>query len=397
MSSEDFLRRLSTYLTTKFGLQDVLTEMPRDQGFFEEPILWSINAETDLEPFETYETVDGKIVAGYGPAAHVGDIVWEYLVEREKYSDIVDYKELSKIRDEIMGLLRDRKNWQNFASELSGLVELLKLGDEIANKISAETGLEVRQALPSPPSKNAFFYAVFDSKGLNDEAKIEKIGKAWVALSDVLKEFSKQEDRILEEWRKQIEEKRKKGILPEDEAFAKALSELLISWTSRWCSYEIPSGFPGFEGGSAKWLVRTRSEPYIFIFETEDRKVTVAYETFRTHTSVAIDHKRGEDVDRVVLDMSNKENWQKYRNTDLKDVIERYELGEELAKKAKEITGIEVKYFIPRKHCHDAAFYVCFDSKGMNIEKKIEEIKKLIDLLRITYDEFKKADEEIKT
>lgn len=396
MVEEGFLNKLKKHLSDDLRLRDVLIEMPREQGFFNEQIIWSVNAETDYEPFEAYETTDGKIVAGYGPAVHVGDIIWDYLLDKEKYADVLDYKSLAKKRDEILFALQDRNNWSKYKGELSGIIELLEKGDEIARKVSAQTGIEIKQILPTPPSKNAFFYASFDGRGLDDDAKIEKIGKAWLALYNAFTEISKDEGEILEKWKRQIEEKRRRGVLPEEEAFAKAISELLRSWTSVWCSYEIPSGFPGFEGGSAKWMVRTRGEPYIMVFETEDGKVTVAYEAFRVHSSISIDHKRGDDVDMVVIELSNRENWPKYKNTDLRDVIERYELGEEVAKKAKEITGLDVKFFIPRKHCHDAAFYVTFDSKGLSIEKKIETIKNLVDLLGITYAEFKKDDEEIK-
>ncbi|MCS7138719.1 MAG: hypothetical protein NZ873_01520 [Crenarchaeota archaeon] len=396
MAVEEFLNKLKKYLSDEMGLRDVLIEMPREQGFFNEQIIWSVNAETDYEPFEAYETTDGKIAAGFGPAVHVGDVIWDYLLDKEKYSDILDYKVLAKKRDEMLLLLQDRNNWSKYKDELSGVIEILEKGDEIAKKVSDQTGIEVKQILPTPPSKNTFFYASFDGKGLSDEVKIEKIGKAWIVLYTAFNEISKQEGEILEKWKIQIEEKRRKNVLPEDEALAKAVSELLRSWTSVWCSHEIPSGFPGFEGGSAKWIVRTRGEPYIMIFETEDAKVTVAYEAFRVHSSVSIDHRRSDDTDKIVMELANKENWPKYENTDLRDVIERYRLGEEVAKKAREITGFEVKFFIPRKHCHDAALYATFDSKGMGVEKKIEMIKNLVDLLGIAYGEFKKSDEEIK-
>ncbi|MEM3712797.1 MAG: hypothetical protein QXR97_04605, partial [Thermoproteota archaeon] len=378
MVGEAFLNKLKKHLSDDLGLRDVLTEMPREQGFFNEQIIWSVNAETDYEPFEAYETTDGKVVAGYGPAAHIGDILWDYLLDKEKYADILDYKALAKKRDEILSFLQNRNNWSKYKDELSGVIEILEKSDEIARRVSAQSGIEIKQILPTPPSKNTFFCASFDGKGLDDDAKIEKIGKAWVALYNAFAEISKNEGEILEKWKMQIEEKRKKGVLPEDEAFAKAISELLRSWTSIWCSYEIPSGFPGFEGGNAKWMVRTRGEPYIMVFETEDGKVTVAYEAFRVHSSISIDHKRGDDVDTIVIDLSNRDNWPKYKNTDLKDVVERYELGEEVAKKAREITGLDVKFFIPRKHCHDAALYATFDSKGVSIEKKIEMIKNLV-------------------
>ncbi|MBO3800473.1 MAG: hypothetical protein FGF52_05420 [Candidatus Brockarchaeota archaeon] len=396
MGREEFLEKLKKYLTDNFGLRDIITEMPREQGFFNEQIVWSINAETDYEPFEAYETRDGIIVAGYGPAVHVGDMLLDYLLDKEKYADILDYKELAKKRDELLISLEDRNNWSKYRDELSGIVEVLEKGDEIAKKMSTQTGIEIKQALPTPPVKNTFFYASFDGKNLDDDAKIEKIGRAWVALNNAFTEISKQESEILEKWKMQIQEKRRKGILPEDEAFAKAVSELMRSWTSIWCSYEIPSGFPGFEGGSAKWIVRTRGEPYIMVFEIEDSKVTVAYEAFRVHSSINIDHKRGDDTDKIVVELSKKENWPKYKDTDLKDVIERYELGEEVAKRAREITGFEVKFLIPRKHCHEAVLYADFDSKGMSVEKKIEMIKNLVDLLRIAYEEFKRSDEEIK-
>lgn len=397
MAGEEFLNKLKKHLTDNCGLRDVLTEMPREQGFFNEQIVWSINAETEYEPFEAYETTDGRIVAGYGPAAHVGDILWDYLLDKEKYADILDYKELAKKRDELLASLQERGNWSKYRDELSGVIEILEKGDEIARKVSAQTGIEVKQVFLAPPGKNTFFCASFEGKGLSDDAKVEKIGKAWSALYGAFTEISKQEGEILEKWKIQIQEKRGKGILPEEEAFAKAISELLRGWTSVWCSYEIPSGFPGFEGGNAKWIVRTRGEPYIMVFETEDGKITVAYEAFRVHSSISIDHKRGDDADRVVIELANRENWPKYKNTDLKDVIERYELGEEVAKRAREITGIEIKFFIPRKHCHDAALYTIFDSKGMSVEKKIEMIKNLVDLIGIAYGEFKKGDEEIKT
>ncbi|MBO3800234.1 MAG: hypothetical protein FGF52_04185 [Candidatus Brockarchaeota archaeon] len=396
MVGEDFLEKLKKHLTDDLGLRDVITEMPRDRGFFNEKIVWSVNAETDYEPFEAYETTDGKIVAGYGPAAHVGNMLWDYLLDKEKYADILDYKALVKERDDLLLSLQDKSNWSKYRDELSGVIEILEKGDEIARNASAQAGIEIKHVLPTPPEKNTFFYASFDGRGLSDDAKIEKIGKAWLVLSKAFAEISKNESEILEKWKAQIQEKRKRGILPEEEEFAKAVSELLKSWTSTWCSYEIPSGFPGFEGGSAKWMVRTRGEPYVMVFETEDGKITVAYETFHVHSSISIDHKRGEDTDRIVMELANKENWPKYKSTDLKDVIERYELGEEVAKKAREITGVETKFFIPRKHCHDAALYAVFDSKGMSVEKKIEMIKNLVDLLGIAYGEFKRADEEIR-
>ncbi|MBO3840144.1 MAG: hypothetical protein QXU09_01875 [Thermoproteota archaeon] len=396
MVGEDFLEKLKKHLSDDLGLRDVITEMPRDQGFFNEKIVWSVNAETDYEPFEAYETTDGKIVAGYGPAAHVGDMLWDYLLDKEKYADILDYKALAKKRDELLESLQDKSSWSKYRDELGGIIEILEKGDEIARNASAQAGIEIKHVLPTPPGKNTFFYASFDGRSLSDDAKIEKIGKAWLALSKAFAEISKNEGEILEKWRAQIQDKRKRGILPEEEEFAKAVSELLKSWTSTWCSYEIPSGFPGFEGGSAKWMVRTRGEPYVMVFETEDGKVTVAYEAFRVHSSISIDHKRGDDADKIVMELADKGNWSKYKNTDFKDVIERYELGEEIARKAREITGVEVKFFIPRKHCHEAALYAVFDSKGMSVEKKIEMIKNLTDLLGIAYEEFKRADEEIK-
>lgn len=396
MNKEEFLGKLKNLLMNNLGLKDVLTEMPRDAGFFNEQLVWSINAETDFGPFEAYETVDGKIVAGYGPATHVGDIIMNYLLDREKYSDIVDQRELVKERDEILKSLHERGSWQKHRAELNGLIVALEKADEIAKNASMQIGVEVKQVLPYPPEKNAFFCTMIGSKGLPDEKKIEIVEKAWKALSTAFSEFSKHEGEIIDNWRKQVEAKLKEKVLSEEEGFARALSELLKSWTSKWCSYEIPSGFPGFEGGRAKWKVLTHGEPYIIVFETEDGKITVAYQTFRTHTSVNVDHKYGEDTDRVIVDMANRGNWPKYKDSGLKDVIERYELGEELAKKAREITGMEVKHFIPVKHCHDAAFYITFDSKGMSVEKKIEEIKKLLDLLEITYGEFKKVDEAIR-
>jgi hypothetical protein len=396
LSQEGFLQKLKNYLMNNSGLKDILTEMPRETGFFNEQIKWSINAETDFEPFEAYETVDGKIVAGYGPATHVGDIIINYLLDREKYSDIVDQRVLVKERDEIIKSLHDRGNWQKYRVELKGLIDALEKADEIAKSVSTQMGVEIKQVLPHPPEKNAFFYTEIDSKGLSDEKKIEVVEKAWKALSTAFSEFLKHEGEIMDNWKNQIEAKLKEKVLPEEEDFAKAIAELLKTWTSKWCSYEIPSGFPGFEGGNAKWRVLTHGEPYIMIFETENGHVTVAYQTFRTHTSVNVDHKYGEDTDRVVVDMANTGNWPKYKNSDLKDVIERYELGEESAKKAREITGMEIKHLVPVKHCHDAALYMTFDSKGMNPEKKIEEIKKRLDLLEITYGEFKKADEAIR-
>jgi hypothetical protein len=396
LTGEEFLGKLKKHLTDDLGLRDVITEMPREKGFFNEEIIWSINAETDYEPFEAYETTDGKIVAGCGPAAHVGDILWDYLLEKEKYSDILDYKALTKKRDELLVSLKDRGSWDKYRDELSGIIEIIEKGDEIARKASSQAGIEIKHILPTPPGKNSFFYASFDGKGLSDDAKIEKIGKVWLAFYNAFTEISREEGEILEKWKAQIQEKRRRGIAPLEEEFAKAVSELLKSWTSIWCSYEIPSGFPGFEGGSAKWMVRTRGEPYVMVFETEDGKVTVAYEAFRVHSSISIDHKRGEDADKIVMELANKGNWPKYKNTDLKDVVERYELGEEVARKAREITGVEVKFFIPLKHCHDAALYTVFDSKGMSVEKKIEMIKNLVDLLGIAYGEFKRADEEIK-
>jgi hypothetical protein len=396
LSQEGFLQKLKNHLTNNSGLKDVLTEMPRETGFFNEQLVWSINAETDFEPFEAYETVDGKIIAGYGPATHVGDIIMNYLLDREKYSDIVDQRELVKERDEIIKALHEKGNWQKYRAELKGLIDAIEKADEIAKNVSTQIGVEVKQILPYPPDKNAFFCTMIDSKGLPDDKKVEAVDKAWKALSTAFNEFLKHEGEIIDNWRNQVEAKFKEKVLPEEEGFARALSELLKSWTSKWCSYEIPSGFPGFEGGSAKWRVLTHGEPYVMIFETEDGSITVTYQTFRTHTSVNVDHKRGEDTDRLIVDMANKGNWPKYKNSDLKDVIERYELGEELAKKAKEITGMDIKHFIPVKHCHDAAFYITFNSKGMNPEKKIEEIKKLLDLLEITYSEFKKADEAIR-
>ncbi|MEM2571233.1 MAG: hypothetical protein QXP96_05865, partial [Thermoproteota archaeon] len=159
MVEEDFLEKLKKHLADDLGLRDVITEMPREQGFFNEQIVWSVNAETDYEPFEAYETTDGKVIAGYGPAAHVGDILWDYLLDKEKYADVLDYKALAKKRDEILSILQDRSNWSKYKDELSGIIELLEKGDEIARKVSAQAGIEIKQILPTPPSKNTFFCA----------------------------------------------------------------------------------------------------------------------------------------------------------------------------------------------------------------------------------------------
>jgi hypothetical protein len=183
---EEFLRKLRDHLLRKYNKpksKEKYEPCIEKSFYFKSPrgtvLKWGIRASGGYP--DVYGDAEGNIFV-WLTLAEVSDIIF-------LSCELDGVKITSEEADDIWKLSVNRDNWKKLENKYRSFVKWLKHAEEIAGRITEETGLKTILHIPRSEEGDRFsFITEFNSRNMSDENKMRIVEKAVDALIEYRRE-----------------------------------------------------------------------------------------------------------------------------------------------------------------------------------------------------------------
>jgi len=186
VETQDFLERLRNYLSERYGLEYEFVEeymLKTYDSMGGKGLKWVINAGFSFLDFpHIEEDVSGEIYLE-SPVTYDTEAWMDatYLRKAKSHEIRERIHELYEAQEK----LRDRNNWPQL-NKFGYLVARMAWADDIAKRVTEETGVKLIHQIPKPADRYTFFYTSFNGTNLSDERRTGEITKCLNALDRAL-------------------------------------------------------------------------------------------------------------------------------------------------------------------------------------------------------------------